>query len=177
MNYLTTTAKPDVRKVLHMEDSDGNWLPPAKVEDWHRAQARAILADYAERKAMEPATQDAIAEWLMSLGTLCAAKMTVDDARLRIAAYGTMMAGDFEAGCFTKGSLKRVAPQFTWFPSYAEVYAALKLEKVRLWKERYRLQKLAEPPQKETPRPEPTAEQRERVAQAIKDAGFGEVVQ
>lgn len=169
MNQITTTSKPDVRKLLSDENADGEWIPPKVIEDWHRSQARAILADYEQRGVMELAEGKAISQWLMDLGTLCAANMTVDDARLRIAAYESMMAGEFEAGCFTKGSLKRIAPKFTWFPSYAEVYAALKAERARLWKERERLKRIATPPKPEPERTPPTPEQLERVNAALAD--------
>jgi hypothetical protein len=172
MNQIATTNKPDVRSILACESSDGEWIPPKVIEDWHRSQARAILADYETRGVMAPAEGKAIAQWLMDLGTLCAANMTVDDARLRVAAYESMLIGEFEAGCFTKGSLKRIAPKFTWFPAYAEVFAALKAEKNRLWKERERLKRLANPPKTEPERAPPTPEQQAKVATALAEIGI-----
>lgn len=168
MNEIATQSAtpPDLKKILRAEDSAGNWLPPAMVTDQMRLQARAVLADMQQR--MVPAQQDSIRAWLVQLGTLCAGKISVEEATQRVNGYADLLSDSFEAGCFTRGSLKRVAAKFTWFPSFAEVNQALQDEKRRLWVDRKRLEKLARKPaeaRKDEPMtPARIAELREEVA-------------
>jgi hypothetical protein len=70
-------------------------------------------------------TYEIVLDWLKSLGVLCAGNMTVEDARTRCGAYATMLSEAFPAAAFTRKSLEEVASRCKWFPSYAEVVAAL----------------------------------------------------
>ncbi|WP_341893757.1 hypothetical protein [Ferrovibrio terrae] len=168
---LATAETTSMGSLLHLEDNDGNWLPPRVVTDQLRLQARAMLADMPRR--MAPAKPESIANWLASLGVLCAGKISVEDAKLKIAAYVSVLEGEFEAGCYTEGSLKRIYPQFTWFPAGGEIHAALLREKRRLWVERGRLRKLADGDRGvREDRPPPTQEQQDRVAEAMRDSGL-----
>lgn len=128
-------------QALHLEGGGGQWLPPANPSQTMLAQARAILADFPARLA--PAEPAAVRKWLISLGALCAGRMPLDEAERRVAAYTEMI--DHPAGCFTKGSLARIAGQFTWFPGFAELKPALDAEALRLRKEYQRLQRMIAP--------------------------------
>ncbi|WP_341702602.1 hypothetical protein [Ferrovibrio sp.] len=172
---IETDAAPalpsdELSRILHAEDGSGRWLPPAVVTDQMRLASRAVLADMGKRMAM--ADRGSILKWLVSLGTLSAGRMSLEEARTRATGYADLLSDDFEAGCFTRGSLKRVAARYTWFPSFAEVTEALMVEKRRLWKERERLKRLANPPPARQERKPPTPEQRARV-QAVLDEFLG----
>jgi hypothetical protein len=159
--------------LLHVEDSEGNWIAPRSITEQQRRQAMAILADMPRR--MQPATAESIGKWLASLGVICAGSMPVEEARIKIAAYVSVLLGEFEAGCFTEGSLKRAYPKFTYgFPRGGELHAALKQEQRRLHVEHGRLRRLVnggrEIPRTRQP---PTPEQIERVNAALREAGIG----
>jgi hypothetical protein len=177
MNQITTTTKPDFKTMLYLEDSEGNWLPPAVITPEQVSQARAILADMDRKATFAPADRSRIEEWLVNLGVLVAGAMPADEAKVKVAAYALVLASPdgkpFEAGCFTDASLKRIYPKFIWgFPKAGEVYAELRAEQTRLWKGRARLQRMTAPPPKQEERTPPTPEQQERVAAAIREAGI-----
>lgn len=66
-------------------------------------------------------TYGVVRKWLLSLGTLCAGSMPVEEARMRVAAYASMLSEQFGPHAFTQGSLEKVARESKFFPSYAEV--------------------------------------------------------
>jgi len=170
---VATVGTDSMSRLLHMEDSDGNWLPPRTVTEPMRRQAFAILNDMPRR--LQPASRESIAKWLASLGVICAGNMKVEDAQVKIAAYVTVLLGEFEAGCFTEGSLKRVYPKFQFgFPKGPELHAALKQEQRRLHVEQNRLRQLVDgvDRRRSPERVPPTPEQQARVEAAIREAGL-----
>jgi hypothetical protein len=72
-------------------------------------------------------TYDVAKKWLISLGTLCAGAMPLDEAQTRITAYSTVLCGQFAPHVFTQRSLERAARQFKFFPCCAELAEMLSL--------------------------------------------------
>lgn len=66
---------------------------------------------------------DHLGAWLLSLSTLVAGRLSVEEIRLRISAYLPLLAEEFPnvEGYFTNQSLRHVARNSKWFPSYAEL--------------------------------------------------------
>jgi len=119
------------------------WKPPAVIPDSLRAEARGVLA----RVDLEnKADGRSIAEWVGKLGILVAGNMTADDARAKMAAYGSMLAGQYPRAMLTRDGLDRAARAFKWFPSYSELSEHLDREFRRMQRERRRLEALAGEP-------------------------------
>ena len=100
--------------------------------------ARVDLEDKADGRS--------IAEWVGKLGILVAGNMTADDARAKMAAYGSMLAGQYPRAMLTRDVLDRAARAFKWFPSYSELSEHLDREFRRMQHERRRLEALAGEP-------------------------------
>jgi hypothetical protein len=66
-----------------------------------------------------------VAEWLTSLGVLCAGSMSREEAMARVAAYRTALASEFEPRAFCAASVRHVARASKFWPSFGEVCTAL----------------------------------------------------
>lgn len=111
------------------------WKAPPVVTDNLRAEA-VKLADLID-SGMRPATLDRMTQWLIDLAPLVAAKVSVDDAEVKLRAYVGML--EYPAACFTRASLMKAAKRFTWFPAFAELckflddqLAEVKIKRARL---------------------------------------------
>jgi len=64
---------------------------------------------------------EVVRDWLKGLGTLTAAAMSVEEAVAKLNAFGPFLAEDFADAAFTAASLKAVARQCRYFPTYGEL--------------------------------------------------------
>lgn len=96
----------------------GEPLPPSQEL---REEARQTLA--AAEAALEPAPRELAEKWLATLGVLTSGRLSVTDARVKLAAYSKLL--DHPIHCYTEETLAQAARRFTWFPSFAEVAAFL----------------------------------------------------
>lgn len=147
------------------DDPAAKWEAPRSQDAETRAHAATAAAHLEQSLAVE-SDADGVAKWLGQLGILTAGKMTADDARMRLAAYAALL--EHPAGCFTKGSLKRAAVKFTWFPSFAEVSEFLDGEVWWIKAKIIRLRKIAEHmPNKAEVRQVTSADLRTAIAPAV----------
>lgn len=117
------------------------WSPPAVLEPAVRNEARDLLAQV-NCALSDHADSQAIAAWVGKLGILVAGSMTADDARAKMAGYGSMLAGRYPRALLSRDVLDRCARAFKWFPSYSELADRLDLEHQRLKREQKRLEAL-----------------------------------
>ena len=74
---------------------------------------------------IEPSNRTTREKWLAHLGLLCAASQATDSAAdMKVRIYAEMLA-DIPAVCWTADTLERVARANKFFPSYADLRAAL----------------------------------------------------
>jgi hypothetical protein len=66
-----------------------------------------------------------IRDWLKALATLCASNLEPDDLRGKLRAYVPMLSQEFPQEAFGPAALAHVARSCTFFPSFAELCAAL----------------------------------------------------
>jgi hypothetical protein len=97
------------------------WILPVVITPELIATAEAHIAPY--EAALRPAGPDAIRKWLVTLGTLCAGKTSIEDASVKVRAYVGLL--DVPVCALTRESLIEAGRKFTWFPSFAEVEAFL----------------------------------------------------
>lgn len=120
------------------------WQPPAMVAAELQAEAGQAITELTAEQQRQ-ADRQHVGQWLSHLGVLIASgRMTVDDSRLKLAAYQALLPDHYGAAVFTATSLERAARTMKWFPSYAELTEFLDAEaergRIRLW----RLRKIAE---------------------------------
>lgn len=72
-----------------------------------------------------PTDAPLVRDWLKALGTLCAGNQPVAEVRARVDASTALLRQDFDAWAFAPASLAHVARGAKFFPSYAELHAAL----------------------------------------------------
>jgi hypothetical protein len=66
-----------------------------------------------------------IRDWLKALATLCASNLEKDDLQGKLRAYTPMLSQEFPQEAFSPAALAHVARACTFFPSFAELCAAL----------------------------------------------------
>lgn len=67
----------------------------------------------------------AVVSWLNDLATLTAGNAPLADSRAKVAALTGMLATDYPPEAFSRASLRHVARECKFFPSYAELVAIL----------------------------------------------------
>jgi len=120
-----------LQRLLSEWDEFDRWpekaAPVVKSEEV-KAEAERLLPKV--RAALERADRGTMEKWLIALGNLVAGKTSVDEAKMKIGAYSTML--DYPDRCFTDKTLRDAARKFRWFPSYSEVCELLDEEVVGL---------------------------------------------
>lgn len=89
------------------------WTIPAPL----REEAEGLLGRL--QAQLRPADKRVVADWLASLGTLCAGQMSAEEARMKVSAYADLI--DLPAPCFTRATLREAAARFKFWPSYSEI--------------------------------------------------------
>lgn len=89
---------------------------------------------------MQPAKRANVSKWLASLGVLLAGRMSLDEAKVRVAAYTELL--DMPEYCFTKESLGNAAREFHWWPSFKELDDFLSTQKPEIARTYWRLGRL-----------------------------------
>lgn len=62
-----------------------------------------------------------VGAWLNDLATMTAGSMPIAEAKARVASLASMLAEDFPAEAFNRASLRAVAGENTFFPTYKEI--------------------------------------------------------
>lgn len=120
---VATTGPVTLQAILG--DPAADWQRPAVVPAPVAKAAAAALAAWQERYAMP--SQSEKLDFLVNLGLLVAGNFTEADARAKAEAMADAL--NHPACCFSKrGALPRIAAQFKFWPSFAELKAALDAE-------------------------------------------------
>lgn len=107
---LPCSTSPELRDLLVQYRW---WTIPAHL----RTEAKIIRARL--QATLKPADKRLMAEWLASLGTLCAGQMSTEEAKLKIGAYIDLL--DMPTACFTRDTLRDAAGRFKFWPSFSEI--------------------------------------------------------
>lgn len=115
-----------------------HWMPPKKVSPDVLESAYVELDALLSR--LHQADQKNTKTWLKTLGTLCASKMTIEDAQMRLLAYVELL--DHPEGCFTKATLAEAGRLFRWFPTFSEVAEFLDKKRDAMTRRKERLERI-----------------------------------
>lgn len=118
---------------------------------------------------MQPAKCANVSKWLASLGVLLAGKMSIDEAKVRIAAYTELL--DMPEYCYTKESLGNAAREFQWWPSFKELDDFLGTQKPEIARTYWRLDRLRRLPTDEEIAEGKAAEEAEKLAKMLARPG------
>ena len=140
---LAAALETPVRILEDGTAQSSTWKPPAVVITEVRQEAATRAAEAAQW--MQPVDDATVRQWLSDLGVLVAGSLSVEEARAKLAAYTSLIEGEYPRACFTKKMLAEAGRRFKWFPSFGEVVAYLDEVKGDLRVRLDRLHRIAKP--------------------------------